>query len=125
MQSIGLENGEAIEHRMVNNAIEKAQRKVEGHNFDIRKNLLEFDDVSNDQRQVIYQQRRDLMATSDISETIEGIPGRSALRGLISEYMPAAEHRGAVGHRRPGAGAGDGVRFSAAAQDAGSMKTIP
>ncbi|MEE8077749.1 MAG: preprotein translocase subunit SecA, partial [Pseudomonadales bacterium] len=67
MQSIGLEDGEAIEHRMVNNAIEKAQRKVEGHNFDIRKNLLEFDDVSNDQRQVIYQQRRDLMAAEDIA----------------------------------------------------------
>jgi preprotein translocase subunit SecA len=71
MQSIGLEEGEAIEHRMVNNAIEKAQRKVEGHNFDIRKNLLEFDDVSNDQRQVIYQQRRELMGVDDISETLE------------------------------------------------------
>ena len=87
MQSIGLENGEAIEHRMVNNAIEKAQRKVEGHNFDIRKNLLEFDDVSNDQRQVIYQQRRDLMATDDISETIEGIR-EEVLYDLISEYIP-------------------------------------
>jgi preprotein translocase subunit SecA len=87
MQSIGLEDGEAIEHRMVNNAIEKAQRKVEGHNFDIRKNLLEFDDVSNDQRQVIYQQRRDLMATSDISETIEGIR-EEVLLDLIAEYIP-------------------------------------
>jgi preprotein translocase subunit SecA len=87
MQSIGLEDGEAIEHRMVNNAIEKAQRKVEGHNFDIRKNLLEFDDVSNDQRQVIYQQRRDLMATSDISETIEGIR-EEVLYELIGEYVP-------------------------------------
>ncbi len=87
MQSIGLEDGEAIEHRMVNNAIEKAQRKVEGHNFDIRKNLLEFDDVSNDQRQVIYQQRRDLMATDDISETIEGIR-EEVLYDLISEYIP-------------------------------------
>ncbi|HEY5646977.1 MAG TPA: preprotein translocase subunit SecA [Pseudomonadales bacterium] len=87
MQSIGLEDGEAIEHRMVNNAIEKAQRKVEGHNFDIRKNLLEFDDVSNDQRQVVYQQRRDLMATSDISETIEGIRGE-VLYDLIADYVP-------------------------------------
>jgi preprotein translocase subunit SecA len=87
MQSIGLEDGEAIEHRMVNNAIEKAQRKVEGHNFDIRKNLLEFDDVSNDQRQVIYQQRRDLMASSDISEMIEGIR-EEVLYDLISEYIP-------------------------------------
>jgi preprotein translocase subunit SecA len=87
MQSIGLEEGEAIEHRMVNNAIEKAQRKVEGHNFDIRKNLLEFDDVSNDQRQVVYQQRRDLMATDDISETIEGIR-EEIVYDVISEYIP-------------------------------------
>ncbi|MGE0625289.1 MAG: preprotein translocase subunit SecA [Pseudomonadales bacterium] len=87
MQSIGLENGEAIEHRMVNNAIEKAQRKVEGHNFDIRKNLLEFDDVSNDQRQVIYQQRRDLMATSDISDTIENIR-EEVLYDVIADYIP-------------------------------------
>ena len=87
MQSIGLETGEAIEHRMVNNAIEKAQRKVEGHNFDIRKNLLEFDDVSNDQRQVIYQQRRDLMAAEDISDTVEGLREEVVLN-LIADYVP-------------------------------------
>jgi preprotein translocase subunit SecA len=87
MQSIGLEAGEAIEHRMVNNAIEKAQRKVEGHNFDIRKNLLEFDDVSNDQRQVIYQQRRDLMASDDISETIEGLR-EEVVTDVVGEYIP-------------------------------------
>jgi len=87
MQSIGLEKGEAIEHRMVNNAIEKAQRKVEGHNFDIRKNLLEFDDVSNDQRQVTYQQRRDLMVAEDISETIEALREEVVLN-LVAEYVP-------------------------------------
>ena len=87
MQSIGLEKGEAIEHRMVNNAIEKAQRKVEGHNFDIRKNLLEFDDVSNDQRQVIYQQRRDLMGEDDISATIADIR-EEIVADVISEYVP-------------------------------------
>ena len=87
MQSIGLEEGEAIEHRMVNNAIEKAQRKVEGHNFDIRKNLLEFDDVSNDQRQVIYQQRRDLMGASDISQTIDSIR-EEIVDDVVSEYVP-------------------------------------
>ena len=87
MQSIGLEKGEAIEHRMVNNAIEKAQRKVEGHNFDIRKNLLEFDDVSNDQRQVIYQQRRDLMGEDDISETVANIR-EEIVADVISEYVP-------------------------------------
>jgi preprotein translocase subunit SecA len=87
MQSIGLEKGEAIEHRMVNNAIEKAQRKVEGHNFDMRKNLLEFDDVANDQRQVIYQQRRELMEATDISETIAAIREEVVLE-LVADYIP-------------------------------------
>ena len=87
MQTIGLEKGEAIEHRVVNNAIEKAQRKVEGHNFDIRKNLLEFDDVANDQRQVIYQQRRDLMADDDISDTIATIR-EEIVYDLIGQYVP-------------------------------------
>ena len=73
MQSLGMEKGEAIEARIVNRSIENAQRKVEGHNFDVRKNLLEYDDVSNDQRQVIYQQRRELMAAEDISGTIAGL----------------------------------------------------
>ncbi len=87
MQSIGMEKGEAIEHRMVNNAIEKAQRKVEGHNFDIRKNLLEYDDVANDQRQVIYQQRRELMASEDIAETIAGIREEVVI-SLVVDYIP-------------------------------------
>ncbi len=87
MQSIGLEAGEAIEHRMVNNAIEKAQRKVEGHNFDMRKNLLEYDDVANDQRQVIYQQRRELMEATDISETVAGIREEVVVE-LVSDYIP-------------------------------------
>jgi len=87
MQSIGLEKGEAIEHRMVNNAIEKAQRKVEGHNFDIRKNLLDYDDVANDQRQVIYQQRNELMAADDIAETIAGIR-QDVVSELVADYVP-------------------------------------
>ena len=62
MQALGMERGEAIEHRMVTNAIEKAQRKVEGRNFDIRKQLLEYDDVANDQRQIIYRQRDELLS---------------------------------------------------------------
>jgi len=87
MQSIGLEKGEAIEHRMVNNAIEKAQRKVEGHNFDIRKNLLDYDDVANDQRQVIYQQRNELMAAEDIADTIAGIR-QDVVSELVADYVP-------------------------------------
>ena len=87
MQGIGMEQGEAIEHRVVNNAIERAQRKVEGRNFDIRKNLLEFDDVSNDQRQVIYQQRRDLMAADDIVDTLAAIRDEVVL-DVVSQYIP-------------------------------------
>ena len=87
MQGIGMEQGEAIEHRVVNNAIERAQRKVEGRNFDIRKNLLEFDDVSNDQRQVIYQQRRDLMAADDIVDTLAAIRDEIVL-DVVSQYIP-------------------------------------
>ena len=87
MQSLGLEKGEAIEHRMVTNAIEKAQRKVEGRNFDIRKNLLEYDDVANDQRQVIYQQRNELMVADDISETIRSMR-EDVVAELVAEYIP-------------------------------------
>jgi preprotein translocase subunit SecA len=87
MQSLGLEKGEAIEHRMVTNAIEKAQRKVEGRNFDIRKNLLEYDDVSNDQRQVIYQQRNELMEADDISEMVRGLR-EEVVNNVVVEYIP-------------------------------------
>jgi preprotein translocase subunit SecA len=73
MRAIGMEQGEAIEHRMVTSAIERAQRKVEGHNFDMRKQLLEYDDVANDQRQVIYEQRNDLLASENISEVISAV----------------------------------------------------
>ncbi|MCB1788235.1 MAG: preprotein translocase subunit SecA [Chromatiaceae bacterium] len=73
MQKLGMKEGEAIEHPWVNKAIENAQRKVEGRNFDIRKQLLEYDDVANDQRKVVYQQRDDLMDTDDISETIANL----------------------------------------------------
>src|SRR6056300_213073 len=71
MQALGMQRGEAIEHRMVSNAIEKAQRKVEGRNFDIRKQLLDYDDVANDQRRVVYNQRNDLLESDDISDSIE------------------------------------------------------
>lgn len=87
MQSIGMQKGEAIEHRWVNNAIEKAQRKVEGHNFDIRKQLLEYDDVANEQRQVIYQQRNEVLESSDISLMIEAIR-TDVLDSVISDCLP-------------------------------------
>ncbi|MCI0507712.1 MAG: preprotein translocase subunit SecA [Gammaproteobacteria bacterium] len=87
MQKLGMQKGEAIEHPWVTKAIENAQRKVEGHNFDIRKQLLEYDDVANDQRKVVYQQRSELMATDDVSETINAIR-HDVLNEVISAYIP-------------------------------------
>jgi len=87
MQKLGMERGEAIEHPWVSRAIENAQRKVEGHNFDIRKNLLEYDDVANDQRKVIYEQRNEIMAASDISETIRAIR-EDVVNEIIDQYIP-------------------------------------
>jgi preprotein translocase subunit SecA len=87
MQALGLEKGEAIEHRMVSNAIEKAQRKVEGRNFDMRKQLLEYDDVANDQRQIIYQQRNDLLEVDDISDMLKAIRA-DVVSDVVNEYIP-------------------------------------
>ncbi|GAB3310636.1 preprotein translocase subunit SecA [Haliea atlantica] len=87
MQALGMEKGEAIEHRMVTNAIEKAQRKVEGRNFDIRKQLLEYDDVANDQRQIIYKQRNELLNEGDISPMITAIR-EDVVNDAISSYIP-------------------------------------
>ncbi|WP_317930913.1 preprotein translocase subunit SecA [Halioxenophilus sp. WMMB6] len=87
MKALGMEQGEAIEHRMVSNAIEKAQRKVEGRNFDIRKQLLEYDDVANDQRQVIYQQRNEILEADHISETINAIR-HDVVTDLFHEFIP-------------------------------------
>ncbi|MFT5598537.1 MAG: preprotein translocase subunit SecA, partial [Chitinophagales bacterium] len=71
MHKLGMEDGEAIEHPWVSKAIENAQRKVEAHNFDIRKQLLQYDDVANDQRKVVYQQRNDLLHAENIDEAIQ------------------------------------------------------
>ncbi len=87
MQKLGMEEGEAIEHPWVSKAIENAQRKVEGRNFDIRKQLLEYDDVANDQRKVIYDQRNELMATDDISETIVAVR-EDVVNNVIATYIP-------------------------------------
>jgi preprotein translocase subunit SecA len=71
MDKLGMEEDEPIEHNMISRAIENAQRKVEGHNFDIRKHLLEYDDVMNKQREVIYQQRRDVLEKEEVSEVVQ------------------------------------------------------
>ena len=87
MQALGMERGEAIEHRMVTNAIEKAQRKVEGRNFDIRKQLLEYDDVANDQRQIIYRQRDELLSDESIGETITAIRA-DVVNDAVDGFIP-------------------------------------
>ncbi len=87
MQKLGMEEGEAIEHPWVTKAIENAQRKVEGRNFDIRKQLLEFDDVANDQRKHVYEQRRELMEAGDVAENIKGIR-HDVVNEFIDAYIP-------------------------------------
>ncbi len=87
MKRLGMEEGEAIEHPWVNKAIENAQRKVEGRNFDIRKQLLEYDDVANDQRKVVYGQRDELMNVDDISDTISNLRAE-VLEGVVNAYIP-------------------------------------
>ena len=87
MRRLGMGEGEAIEHKMVTNSIEKAQRKVEGRNFDIRKQLLEYDDVANDQRQIVYQRRNELMEADDISDVIATMR-EDVVNDHISLYIP-------------------------------------
>ncbi|MBA55758.1 MAG: preprotein translocase subunit SecA [Pseudomonadales bacterium] len=87
MQTLGMERGEAIEHRWVTKSIENAQKKVEGRNFDIRKSLLEYDDVANDQRRVVYEQRNDILHAEDLSENIKAIR-LDVVNDFISGYIP-------------------------------------
>ncbi|MCC7410247.1 MAG: preprotein translocase subunit SecA [Gammaproteobacteria bacterium] len=87
MQKLGMQEGEHIEHPWVTKAIENAQRKVEGRNFDIRKQLLEFDDVANDQRKVVYEQRNELMDTDDISDIVAGMR-KDVLDEVIDRFVP-------------------------------------
>lgn len=87
MQGLGMERGEAIEHKMVTNAIEKAQKKVEGRNFDMRKQLLDYDDVANDQRTQVYAQRNELMNSDDLSELVTAIR-RDVITDVMAHYIP-------------------------------------
>ncbi len=87
MERLKMPEGEAIEHPWVTRAIENAQRKVEGRNFDIRKQLLEYDDVSNDQRKVIYQQRNELLEATDVKDTIAAMRA-DVIDRLVSTYIP-------------------------------------
>ena len=91
MLKLGMEEGVPIEHRMVTKSIENAQKKVEGHNFEIRKHLLEYDDVMNKQREVIYKHRQSVLRATDVTEEVldmlEGIG-----EGLVATYCPEEQY---------------------------------
>jgi preprotein translocase subunit SecA len=87
MAKLGVKDGEMIQHKWLNSSIENAQRRVEGMNFDMRKNLLEYDDVANDQRKVIYSQRRQLMESTDISSVIANMR-KASVNYIVQQYMP-------------------------------------
>ncbi len=87
LQKLGLEEGEAIVHSWIDKALEKAQQKVEARNFDIRKQLLQYDDVMNDQRKVIYEQRKDMMRVDDVSETVEAMRDET-LENTVARCIP-------------------------------------
>jgi preprotein translocase subunit SecA len=87
LTTAGMKEGEVIESKMLSRQIERAQRKVEAYNFDLRKNLLEYDDVANDQRKVVYQQRTELMAAEDIADSITGIRAE-VVNNIIDQFVP-------------------------------------
>jgi preprotein translocase subunit SecA len=87
LSRVGMREGEAIESKMLTRQIERAQRKVEAHNFDIRKNLLEYDDVANDQRKVVYHQRSELMAADEIEDSVTAIRDE-VVGALVQQYIP-------------------------------------
>ncbi len=87
LKTVGMREGEAIESGMLTRQIERAQRKVESHNFDARKNLLEYDDVANDQRKVIYRQRTEIMSTDDIAGVIRDVR-REVVGAIVAQYIP-------------------------------------
>ena len=87
LQTAGMKEGEVIESKMLSRQIERAQRKVEAYNFDLRKNLLEYDDVANDQRKVIYQQRTELMAAEDIADSVAGIRAE-VVDAIVDDHAP-------------------------------------
>jgi preprotein translocase subunit SecA len=87
MRKLGVKEDDVIQHSMIDKRIEKAQRRVEGYNFDVRKNLLEYDDVANDQRKVLYQQRNELLHSDDISSSVEGIR-EEAVERMLGQFIP-------------------------------------
>ena len=97
---LGLKEGEAIVHPWINKALERAQKKVEARNFDIRKNLLKYDDVLNDQRKVIYEQRLELMEAENVSEMVEDMR-EEVIQSITPRFMPRARLCRTVGRQGP------------------------
>ena len=87
LKTVGMREGEVIESRMLTRQIERAQRKVESHNFDARKNLLEYDDVANDQRKVIYQQRTEIMSADDMADVVRGLRAE-VVSNIVATFVP-------------------------------------
>jgi preprotein translocase subunit SecA len=106
--ALKMPEGEPIEHSIVNRSIAKAQNRVEARNFDIRKQLLEYDDVANDQRRVIYQQRNELLESADVADTIRNMV-RGEVEDAVRRHIPGRVGRGAVGRSRAHRGAGGGI----------------
>ena len=100
LQKLGLKEGEAIIHPWINKALEKAQKKVEARNFDIRKNLLKYDDVMNDQRKVIFEQRLELMDAESLSDTVADMR-HEVIDEMVASYIPETRLCRAVGCGRP------------------------
>ena len=99
LQKLGLKENEAIVHPWINKALEKAQQKVEARNFDIRKNLLKFDDVMNDQRKVIFEQRLELMRDETVDETIADMR-HAMIEDLVAKTISGECLSGAMGYSR-------------------------
>jgi preprotein translocase subunit SecA len=116
MVMLKMPEGEPIEHRMVSRSLESAQRKVEARNFDIRKQLLEYDDVANDQSKTIYALRNELLESQDVSARIADLR-LGCDRRPVPPVRSRGERRGAVGHRRPRERAQGRDRARAAAED--------
>jgi preprotein translocase subunit SecA len=91
MERLGMVEGQEIENRMVTKAIENAQKRVEGHNFDIRKHLLEYDDVMNMQRKSVYEQRREMLSTEDLSDWIDGM-ATETIDEIVTAHLDSGAH---------------------------------
>ena len=103
LQKLGLKESEAIVHPWINKALEKAQQKVEARNFDIRKNLLKFDNVMNDQRKVIFEQRLELMRDESVDETIADMR-HAMIEDVVAKHVPENAYPEQCGFGRPRSG---------------------